>query len=209
MKKGFFKKALVALAVGVGLILALWLARAPILRGVARAWIIHQPTEKADAVYVLGGGLQYRTFEAVRLYQQGIVPKILLSHSKPSPTDELGLTKPEPILMREVLLKKGIPEQAIQFIGTNVTSTYEETLALRDWARQSQARRVIICTDFFHTRRCRWIFNRTIPGGSVELRFTAISPQDPYTPDNWWQREAGLITFNNEVVKFLFYLAKY
>src|ERR1017187_3127237 len=61
----------------------------PLLPGLANAWIVNEPLAKADAIVVLGGGLEIRPFEAARLYQEGLAPKILLMDVKPSPTTKL------------------------------------------------------------------------------------------------------------------------
>jgi hypothetical protein len=67
--KSFRLKAGMALAV---LLLALsigWLARVQILQGVARAWIVSDSIGPADAIAVLGGGLETRPFAAADLYK--------------------------------------------------------------------------------------------------------------------------------------------
>src|ERR1039458_2085853 len=52
--------------------------RSPLLTGLANAWIVNEPLERADAIVVLGGGLEIRPFEAARLYHEGLAPKVLL-----------------------------------------------------------------------------------------------------------------------------------
>ena len=64
---------LTVLAAGV------WLGRAPLLRGAADLWIVSDPVTHADAVAVLGGGLDVRPFAAAELYKKGLVTKVLVS----------------------------------------------------------------------------------------------------------------------------------
>ncbi|MCX8155516.1 MAG: YdcF family protein [Verrucomicrobiae bacterium] len=182
--------------------------RAPLCLAYADLWIVNQPAVKADAIFVLGGGLQYRPFVAADFYHAGLAPQILISHAKPSPTDELGLTTQEKDLMRKVLLAKHVPQNAIQEIGSNVTSTVEETLALRDWALRHKARRVLIPTDIAHSRRARFIFERSLRGTDVEVIVTGIEPRE-YQRTNWWQKEEGIIAFQNELIKYALYLWRY
>src|ERR1035441_3807181 len=107
--------------------------RSPLLTGLANAWIVNEPLERADAIVVLGGGLETRPFEAARLYQQGLAPKILLMNVKLSPTTQLGITQPEKDLTRQVLLKKDVPDSDCITIGDAVASTHDEALAVRAW----------------------------------------------------------------------------
>ena len=182
--------------------------RAPLLRATANAWIINDPVAHADAIIVLGGGLEYRPFAAAQLYTNGCAKTILITQSERHPTAQMGLTVPEFVTARQVLLQLGVPESAIQMIGTNVTSTRDEALALKTWASGHNARSVVIPTDIFHTRRARWIFQKTLRGKSLEVHVTAIDPPR-YTKTNWWKMEDGLIAFQNEVVKSLYYHLRY
>jgi len=182
--------------------------RAPILRAVAAAWIVNDPLEKADAIVVLGGGLETRPFAAARLYRDGYAPRILIARPKASPTDELGLTTREKEVTRQVLLKEGVPDNALTDIGNDVQSTYEESLAVRDWLKTNHATRLIVPTDVFHTRRVRWLFRKQLKGTGVALTVEAI-PVREYTVADWWRHEQGLVAFQNEVLKSVYYHLKY
>ena len=69
---------LTALCAGV------WLEREALLRGSADLWIVSDPITPADAVVVLGGGLEVRPFVAADLYKKGLVKKVLLSEVEDS-----------------------------------------------------------------------------------------------------------------------------
>lgn len=197
-----------ALFAACALLAALYVCRAPLLRGAAAAWIINDPATNADAIVVLGGGLEYRPFAAARLYATGAAPRVLVTQPELPPTAQMGLTTPEHVLAREVLLSNGVPASAILLLGTNVTSTRDEALALKQWVTETKTHSVIIPTEPFHTRRARWIFCKALRGTAAEIHVTAVAPSR-YTATNWWQSEDGLIAFQNEVVKSLYYHLKY
>ena len=192
----------------LGLLVAGYVFRAPLLRAAANAWIINDALAKADAVVVLGGGLETRPFEAARLYHQGLVPKILIMNPKPSPRAKIGLTPLEKDLTRQVLVKLNVPEADMVVVGTNVTSTYDESIAVRQWAEKNGARRVIVPTDLFHTRRVRWLFRKELKGTGAHVLVDAV-PDVAYSTDDWWHREEGVVAFQNEVIKYLYYRIKY
>jgi uncharacterized SAM-binding protein YcdF (DUF218 family) len=182
--------------------------RSPILRAAANLWVIDDPIQKADAIVLLGGGLETRPSAAARLYRDGYAPRILITQPKASPTDGMGLTTREQDIARQVLMKEGVPESAITGIGQNVQSTYDESRATRAWLNTNHATRLIIPTDIFHTRRVRWMFHKQLKGTGVALTVEAV-PVREYTQGDWWKHEQGIVAFQNELVKSLYYHLKY
>jgi uncharacterized SAM-binding protein YcdF (DUF218 family) len=185
-----------------------YIFRAPLLRGAARLWIVNEPPTRADAIVVLGGGVETRPFEAARLYHSGYAPRILITQLRLDPTHDLGLTTPDHDIARKVLLKQGVPESALIAVGQGVRNTYEEALAVGDWVKENSASHIIIPTDIFHTRRSRWIFRKTLKGLGTQVTVDAV-PVREYTADEWWKDERGIVAFQNEVLKFCYYLLKY
>jgi uncharacterized SAM-binding protein YcdF (DUF218 family) len=152
--------------------------------------------------------MAFRPTEAARIYRGGTVRKIVVSHPTPSPASAMGIVPPEGEIASALLVRLGIPPSAIERLQPDVSSTYEEADAVRSWAISHEARQIIVPTDIFHTRRVKWIFEKVLRGTGIDVRVTAIDPLR-YSPHNWWQREEGLSTFQNEAVKLLFYRARY
>lgn len=208
--RAFWRTRLTLLLVVVaGACLALWLLRAPLLAGVARTWIVDDALAQADAIAVLGGGAQFRTFAAARLYHAGVASRIAFMDVGLGPEErERGQTvSGETRLLRAVLLSERVPEENIVLVGRGETSTAAEARALRDWAVKSGVKRLLIPTDFFHTRRVSWYFRKVFAGTGIETRVQAV-PMGDYASDNWWQHEDGVISFQNEVIKSALYLAR-
>lgn len=193
----------VALLVG-----AAWFSRAPLLRALAWCWIVDEPVGSADAILVLGGGVQNRPFAAARLHREGRAPRVVLFRVAPSPTTEIGLTPTEQELARRVLVRSGVPQDRLVEIGNDVASSHDEVVAVRDWVRRSGVRRLVIPTDPFHTRRVRWLYRKELEGTGVSVTVT-VAHHPKYRPTDWWRHEEGLIDFQNELVKFAYYLVKY
>jgi uncharacterized SAM-binding protein YcdF (DUF218 family) len=196
------------LAFGCGLLLVACVFRAPLLTGLAEVWVVNDPAAKADAIVILGGGLENRPFAAAKLFHDGVAPQILYMDVRLSPAEELGITLPEKEQTRRILLSKNVPETAMTMIGTNVASTYDESRAVRAWIDKSGAKSIIIPTDPFHTRRVRWIFGRELRGTKTVIHVVAIDPLR-YRINDWWQHEEGVIAFQNEVIKYLYYRIEY
>ena len=168
--------------------------------------MINDPPAKADAIVVLGGGANFRSFEAARIYQAGWAPLILVMNSELRATDRLGLTIPEAELVRRILLSNAVPTEAIQILGTNLTSTHDEALTLRRWTKDSHAASFLIPTGPFHSRRVRWVFQKAFRDATARFTVTSIEPEQCH---DWWRHEKTLIDFQNEFIKFGFYVIRY
>lgn len=184
-----------------------WLKPEPLLRGAADLWIVSDEPAPADAVAVLGGGLEYRPFAAADYYRRGLAPKILISNVGVTPAEQLGVLQSHVRANSEVLQKLGVPAAAIEPFGDHLSDTFAEATALHEWAVRNGAHRIIVPTDIFATRRLRWTLHRVFGNDAVTL-VPAVNPPD-YQRDNWWRNERGIIGFQNEVMKYLYYRLKY
>ena len=110
-----------------------WTARVSILRGVAERWAISDPLERADGIVVLGGRTDVRPSAAADLYKRGFAPRILIAKTMDDPL--------ETTLTRQILLKLGVPAEAIVEFGDKLSSTYEEARAVLEWAKSSGAKK--------------------------------------------------------------------
>lgn len=189
------------------LAIGLWLERASALRRAAELWIVSDPPAPADAVAIFGGGVNDRPFAAATYYRDGLVKKILLSNNRVERAAELGAVPSDSEANHEVLRKLGIPESAIGTFGEHSANTHDEAFALRDWAQQAGAHRIIVPTEIFAARRLRWMLHRAF-GYEVTIIVPALYPRD-YRPDNWWRDEHAIVDFQNEVLKYLYYRIRY
>jgi uncharacterized SAM-binding protein YcdF (DUF218 family) len=185
-----------------------WFARAPILRSIASMWIASDEPTAADAVAIFGGGLETRPFAAGSYYTKGLAKRILLADTRVSPSENLAVLPRHAELNRQVLLKLGVPDSIIETFGSGLSSTREEALALRQWADKTGARSIIVPTEPFSTRRVRWMLKRAFAGAQVRVQVAMVGSAE-YTPADWWQHEEGVIAFQSEVIKYVYYRLKY
>src|SRR3989338_3618674 len=128
--------------------------------------------QPSDIVVVLGGGFS-RPFYAADLYHEGYSHKIWLSRPVRQPAevllDNLGIPYPhEKEINREILVRKGVPEEKIRFYGNGVKSTADEALALKA-ALEPRGEKIMVVTSRWHARRASWIFSSTLSGASVRV----------------------------------------
>lgn len=184
------------------LAVAAWQTRERWLAGIAQAWVVNDPVEAADAAMVLGGGAQFRSFEAVRLHRAGLAAKVLFPHIKPGPLETNAVVGNETELIERVLEHERVPATAREQIGRDVTSTRDEVLALRAWADRVHARVIIVPTDPFHTRRLKSLIHTHFTGSPTRVLVTVVEPPG-YRWQEWWRDEHGFLAFQNELLKRL------
>jgi uncharacterized SAM-binding protein YcdF (DUF218 family) len=198
--------AFVLLALG-GMGAAVWLYPTFFLREAVDLWTVSDEVAPADAVAVFGGGIETRPFAAAEYYRKGLVRKVLLSNVRiSSMTAEILPSETEG--NRQVLIKQGVPEEAIELFGSSLSSTFEEAIALRAWALRNQARSLIVPTEYFSSRRVRWILVHEFVGTGTHILVPALD--DPQYPrKEWWKDNAALVNFQNELIKYVYYRMRY
>jgi hypothetical protein len=201
-------RSLAAALIMAGLAGLVWAARAPLLRGAADLWIGSDPLKPADVAVVLGGGLDVRPFAAAELYHKGLVKKVLVSQVTDGRAVAIGAERGHTEINRQVLLKLGVPADAIETFGSSNRNTKEEALALLEWAQRHGSRVVIVPAEIFQARRVRWAFRHEFVGQPIRAAVLAFDPPQ-YTRANWWTTERGIVDFQNEILKFIYYRLKY
>jgi len=203
----YFKFICFVLAAALSTIV-LWMLRAPVLQWATDSWVVSDPVEPADAVAVLGGGLQTRPFASADLYNAGLVKTILILTPKPNRLEREGIVASHVDLNRAVLRKKGVPESAIVVIETEVQNTRDEAMAVRGWLQASGARKIIVVTETFPSRRTQWVFNKTLSSMGAKVIVDPV-PEVDFDYRRWWEDERGIVAFQNEVLKYAYYRLKY
>jgi len=207
-RRRFIGRLVAAMLLLTVLVAGVWHERALLLRGAADLWIVSDPLNHSDVAAVLGGQLEARPFAAAELYKKGLITKVLVSQVAEALSTKIGAIPGHTELNRMVLLKLGVPEAAIGTFGQANQSTFDEAAALRAWAEEHHVARIIVPTEIFAARRVRWIFNRQFAGSPVRLQILSFEAPG-YTRAEWWKTEAGLIAFQNEIMKYLYYRLKY
>lgn len=201
-RRRWLKLFLAASLLGCVLAVAAWQTRERWLAGMIHAWVVNDPVEHVDAIVVLGGGSQYRTFAAARLFKAGQTTRVLYPDIALSVEDvSQGRTvSPETELIGQVLEHEGVPRSAHEIIGRAVNSTHDEILAVRAWAEHHHARTIMAPTDPYHTRRLSRLGHKLFNGSETRLLVTVVAPPG-YRWQEWWRDEHGFLAFQNELLK--------
>lgn len=189
---------------------ALFAFRTPILTAFGEYMVVHDSLQPSDIIFVLNGDVATRPYQVAKLVKQHLADKVVIARAENSIAAEMGLAQNVTDTSVSVMKRAGVPEEMIVQLpfGRGVTSTFEEAMALRDYAQKTGLHRAIVVTSAIHTRRGRWIIQRELAGARVEILMSP-APDPRYTSSNWWRQEDGLIGYQNEFIKLLYYRYKY
>ena len=159
-----------------------------LLRGLGTYLVLEDPLERAPAIVVLAGEIPFRAMEAAELYKDGWAPKIILTWGKRDEAyyalQSLGIKPLD--YNREILLRLGIPSNAVLLLEDEVENTVQELGAIIGLLRANRWSRVIIVTSKSHSRRSAAIWNYlTRENPKAIIRW---AKRDPFVVDGWWEK---------------------
>lgn len=193
-----------AVASLVGIVAILWLARAPILTAIARFLTVEDPVEPADVILMFPGEANVRPTRTAELYDAGLAPTIVVPRARNPNGDTLGVMPNLTDAAAVVMQRLGVPREAIVVLDTpgGSTSTREDVRIFREYVERHGVRRVIAVTSMYHTRRARWALRRALDGLSVKIMM-APAAELSFSETDWWQSEAGMVSYFEEYVKWV------
>ncbi|MGC9397206.1 MAG: YdcF family protein [Anaerolineae bacterium] len=163
---------------------------------------VGEPPVHADAIVVLASNPD-RIRHAVDLHAQGYAPVVVFTDAT---YKDAGLACSSALLDVPAAQALGLPGDAVVIAAAEVTSTYEEAVAVRALVAEHNWASIIVVTDPFHTRRATRTFRALIPGVTVTASAT---PDADYDPQRWWRSEEGVMAVITEMGKLAFYWMAY
>jgi uncharacterized SAM-binding protein YcdF (DUF218 family) len=170
----------------------LYLVRVPLLRFAGEFWIVDDAPESSDVIIVLSGDNYdaVRAARAAALFRAGMAPHVVATgrslRSYANTTD----------LMTRDLADHGVPAAAIVPLTHRADNTRDEAVAVSEFVASHHWKKILLVTSNYHTRRSAYIYERTLPPGTL-LRVIS-APDIEYDPQSWWRSREGLKIFFHE-----------
>jgi uncharacterized SAM-binding protein YcdF (DUF218 family) len=158
----------------------------------------------AWAIVVLAGP-PTRSFYAADLYRLGYAKEIYVirpvRENSLKMLDEIGVQMPRiENIYKEVLLKKGVPENYVHFLGDSCLSTIDEAEAASR-IFHGDGCRILVVTSPFHVKRTQMVFQQRMK----QCRFRVLAtPYEPF-PKRWWTDQDSARNVVLETIKIAFY----
>lgn len=185
-----------------------YLFRFPLLRASGNFLVAADKPVRTEVCFVLGGNSFERGLTAIELSKVFPGQKFVATGGNfPLQIQALNSKMYEAELTKLFMSSKGVPEADIGTL-TASTSTMEESEEILSYCKEHGLKNISVLTSSFHLRRTRWVFEKKFKKEGINVSFFS-SPTENFDSDNWWKYEQGLITWNNEYLKLLYYLIKY
>jgi uncharacterized SAM-binding protein YcdF (DUF218 family) len=170
-------------------------------RRAGRWLVLDEPLSKADAIFVLSGGLPYRAEEGGKVFASGYAPEVWVSRpeSATSRMEKLGVHfVGEEEYNREILVHQGVPEAAIHILPEIVINTEQEVDEAAQEMRRQRKTKIIIVTSPQHTRRVKALW-KTLVGNNLSMSVHAAH-DDPFDADRWWRNTRDIFSVVRETL---------
>ena len=201
--------ALRVTAAAAAFILALAVLAAPL----AHFLVVRAEPLRADVVVVLSGSSVYdeRIRHGISVFQEGWARSIVLTNDglrgRWSRRRQANLTSVE--RARDAVVDAGIPHDRLIILPPAVGSTFDEAIAVRNFAERAGVRSVLVVTSPYLSRRALWVFRRVLePAVRVGIDSPPPGRLSP-VPAKWWLSRAGWHNVALEYPKLVYYRIKH
>jgi len=153
----------------------------------------------ADVIVVLAGGGPERLCHGIELYKRGLAPELWYTGDKPVETRSDFMDSEQALNFAS---RYGVPKEKIILLPS--TSTYEDGKSIAALINKKKIKSILLVTSWYHSRRAMNVIRHCMADKNVAV-YMSCSTNLPYSPDNWWKDEEGLVAVNNEMIKTALY----
>lgn len=165
-------------------------------------------SQSADLIYLFNGKVAVRARAAATLYHQGVAPRIALAVTAAKSPKYPTYTFSE--LIVEVMVGyHGVPREAIDLIPYpgGVANTRDEAQVLNRYLERYPARRIVVVTTDYHTRRVSRVLQQELNPGP-DIRIAAVRDDNGIDCGTWWKTGADWVTCGSETAKLALTLVR-
>jgi uncharacterized SAM-binding protein YcdF (DUF218 family) len=165
------------------LVLMLLAFRQQALDALGEFLVVSDPLEHADLIYVFAGDFWgSRVLAGANLGSKGWAPKVIMSGGFYTAGGQVN--RYESDLAVDFAVQHGYPRGLFLSVPLEVPSTIDEARAMGPIFHRLGARRIILVTSNFHSRRAAQVFRLFLP--EFEFRMEG-SPDHTFDPHAWWK----------------------
>ncbi len=178
-----------------------------ILTAYAKFFTVNNATPGADVIVVLSGGKDTRITHALKLFEEGYAPEILLTDEKKRNFRFAHLFPTNEMIAQTMIeeLEMSVPVSTIRSQKGGATSTFDEAYDLLKLSEKKRYGHLILVTDAFHTRRAYHAFQTVFEDTEIKIEMSAAS-NEIFNVNNWWTSDQGISAYVLESIKYPVYL---
>lgn len=147
--------------------------------------VVSQPLEPADLIYVLAGDFWgSRVLRGADLGVQGWAHRVLFSGGLYTGGGYVNRYTGD--LSVEFAVQHGYPRSLFYAVPMEGHSTLEEARLMKPVFHRLGAKRIILVTSNFHSRRAEQVFRLYLPEFEFEMESV---PDSNFNPQTWWKNQ--------------------
>ena len=205
-----FRISVRALIVSALIAIPLLLVYPYLLKKLGYFLIFEQEPQRVDLIVVLNGRDTERSLAAVDLYNQGYSNLIVITRKAKEPgSDEfwkrVGNHFDGRIFFQRAIEAMGVPKDSFMMIEGEVTSTYDEALAVKKFLKRNGYKSMILVTSKWHSRRAYLTFKSVLEKDHVTITIYPTK-YDTFDSRTWWKIGIDAKSVFSEYGKLLYYI---
>ena len=165
----------------------------------AGSFLILDEPRRSDAIVVLAGETDRRPQRALELLSEGYGRRVVLD--VPANAKLYEFTQ---IQLAQIYIKDLPQAASVSICAIEGLSTKEESKEAEKCLQREGAKRVLIVTSDFHTRRALEVFRREFPGREFSV---AAARDDQNFGSRWWTHRQWAKTFVDEWLRLIWWKA--
>lgn len=152
--------------------------------------------QTADVIFILGGD-EKRLRPGIRLFDQGLAPRLVLTGAKKGGWLEIS---------KRLCPECRLDERPAVFLENSTDTRTDAELALQ-YSRGNNLKSLLIVTSPYHTRRTQLVFNSIFRGSGIETIVISAGDYGKLVPPSgpWWRDRATVETIWLEFGKILYW----
>src|SRR3989338_11303428 len=187
------------------------------LPGVGQFLVLRDQVRESDSLVLLRGEDFFKMNKAIDLHRKGYAKRIIIC-TLPVQDGELWdyYQFKNRILGGDEISPKEFIKRALRFLGleenapveiieAEVSSTYDEAVAIRRWMTQQGLKSMLLVTEEYHSRRALMIFQLVFRGTGIAI-YPVVVNNPQYEPRFWWRHEDDVKRVLEEYVSLVFNL---
>jgi uncharacterized SAM-binding protein YcdF (DUF218 family) len=176
--------ALLVTLLTLALLLVLTAFREQVLTRLGESLVVTDPLERADLIYVLAGDFWgSRVLLGANLGSQGWAPRVIMAGGRYTGAGDMNSFGSD--LAVDFAVQHGYPRNLFVPLRLNARSTIDEASAMGPIFHRLGAKRIILVTSNFHSRRTAQVFRLYLP--EFDFRVEG-SVDDAFDPHAWWKK---------------------
>jgi len=175
----------------------------------AGQWLVKEDEElvHADVIVILMGSITDRVLQAVDLYRQGLVGKLIIVQASIGAYKALEARGVHIIsntkYICDAIVALGIPPDSITILPGDATSTQMEAMIIREYlGNKPGIDTLLLVSSAHHTRRAFMIFNSAFRSAGMQVCVVCSpSTYTNFNAEKWWRSKEGIQTVLLEYLK--------